>query len=826
MSTRIRLRNARARAVAGLFLGALTGAQALAAEPAHFTVTDRVVAGNVEPFAATVLAIGNGTDIIRRGSGFEPLIYRDWFIATEDAANRAVGSDLDVSANWTLANGALDGAEVEVLRLADGAFTSVRTDRVAIGGHQIGGWRSAMKAGRIISPKSTGFTFTWDTWNRRGVPYFFSLRAVDRRGRLSERSNSVMAVRPDADPKGRGGKAGLVAFDFPKDPPPGGRLSADLPAPSGLTAKVTADGRLALGWRGSGGAVAGYVLEVAETDPALHRGFGFALEGRDKDPVLQGDLVILRKTIDTFQRDGLVSNRVWNAVAGSRMASTPLVRFEAGESDGRDWRLVRHSPGTAVAQPGETYLEIRLADGITERIGRATDSGTAQQHYPVLIPRTAYRMEVWLKADRNTVVAFRPVGFHAQAAHKIPTRRLEVGTTWRKHTVDFTPRAVNPTAEPGLFVLSATGPVTLGVDNFRIFRADTPYLDLTSEGYDRLRFSGVSALRTHAMVKTRRRSYGLGQLTDPGGLPDGIRGQNSLPQSLQIFDAAGVRPWLQIEPHFGRDEWLGLVEYLAAPFDPARDTATAKPWAAKRHAQGRTTPWLDAFDRLYLEIGNETWNFPFKPWIFHRMFDLKTGENHSRGKVYGMYQTYVSEILRTSPYWTPEVEEKIVTVLGGWEARAIYGAQAAEYAPSAELLTTAPYIGGWEAKAKIPEETPGDFFKMLNHVEQVGRPLAHKHIEAVEKINRGRARPVRLGTYEAGPGYVHIKSKKADISPQQAEMQERVMKSLASGTATLDSFLMRASLGYVLQTFFALDDGTRWSSHAVPHRGGHAYPAW
>ncbi|MEM7238457.1 MAG: hypothetical protein AAF501_11625, partial [Pseudomonadota bacterium] len=179
-----------------------------------------------------------------------------------------------------------------------------------------------------------------------------------------------------------------------------------------------------------------------------------------------------------------------------------------------------------------------------------------------------------------------------------------------------------------------------------------------------------------------------------------------------------------------------------------------------------------------------------------------------------------------SPYWTPEVEEKIVTVLGGWEARAIYGAQAAEYAPSAELLTTAPYIGGWEAKAKIPEETPGDFFKMLNHVEQVGRPLALKHIEAVEKINRGRATPIRLGTYEAGPGYVHIKSKKADISPQQAEMQERVMKSLASGTATLDSFLMRASLGYALQTFFALDDGTRWSSHAVPHRGGHAYPAW
>lgn len=52
------------------------------------------------------------------------------------------------------------------------------------------------------------------------------------------------------------------------------------------------------------------------------------------------------------------------------------------------------------------------------------------------------------------------------------------------------------------------------------------------------------------------------------------------------------------------------------------------------------------------------------------------------------------------------------------------------------------------------------------------------------------------------------------------------MKSLASGSATLDAFLMRAVEGFSLQNFFTFGPGPRWRSHAVAHRGVHAHPPW
>ena len=82
-----------------------------------------------------------------------------------------------------------------------------------------------------------------------------------------------------------------------------------------------------------------------------------------------------------------------------------------------------------------------------------------------------------------------------------------------------------------------------------------------------------------------------------------------------------MRPWLQVEPHFSPAEWQGLVEYLAAPYVPGVDTPVKKPWAYKRHQQGQTAPWTDRFQQIDFEIGNETWNSLFRPWVFDDMTD-------------------------------------------------------------------------------------------------------------------------------------------------------------------------------------------------------------
>ena len=157
----------------------------------------------------------------------------------------------------------------------------------------------------------------------------------------------------------------------------------------------------------------------------------------------------------------------------------------------------------------------------------------------------------------------------------------------------------------------------------------------------------------------------------------GTQKLNTLPQILRVMRKAGVRPWLQIEFHLAPQDWLALVEYLAAPYDPQADTPAAKPWAYKRYAQGQARPWVDEFDRIYFELSNETWNRMFYPWVFDAMTDAATGKSYTPGQVYGLFQEHVIASLRSSPYWRQAgLDAKVQFVLGGWAGQS-YGAEAA-----------------------------------------------------------------------------------------------------------------------------------------------------
>ena len=96
-------------------------------------VTDQVVAPAVGPFTTTIGALGNGHALMPNG-GFEPVILRSMFRVDETSANSVIAAPGHLSGEDTWREGALDGTEVEILRIANGAFRSVRQDRVATGG--------------------------------------------------------------------------------------------------------------------------------------------------------------------------------------------------------------------------------------------------------------------------------------------------------------------------------------------------------------------------------------------------------------------------------------------------------------------------------------------------------------------------------------------------------------------------------------------------------------------------------------------------------------------------------------------------------------------
>lgn len=806
-----------------LFLLSSVLSGAAAQQAAHFTVTQEVVSPGPHHLSATIGSYGAGARFFP-GGDFEPIIYRDWFLATADAPShdpgRIIASRAALTRYNSLRSGALDGAQMSVMRLENGKFRVVRQGVIPRGGFQVGTWHLAHRAGQVVPAGQRKFTFQIASWQRLEVPLWLSVRAIDWSGRLSEISDPIKVQLPAALPKERDpvNTPSMESREYEAYTPARSFL---VEKPQKVRAHVNEQGTLTVEWEAPERAwpLAGYVVYFAHEDPETFESLQIETEGAG-EPVRAGDLVVLRHAFYKPERSDILSDRLWNATEGSRLLLPRPLGFWPGEDSGRDWSLEPHAKNQDWG--GRTYLQLDLAEGKAAALSVYNHAGTDQDWYPVLRPDVPYRVSMWLRANRPGQGVFR---FSGRFAKDIPPITLEYGPEWRHVTAEFTvPRLLREMNPVGQMRVEFEGPAQIHVDDLRVHRADTAYLDYTEEEYARLAEANLSSLRTHGLIKTKRRTYDLADLVSDDGVKGRVPG---LPNTLSMMQRAGVVPWLQIEPHFTREEWLGLIEYLAAPFDPETDDPQALPWAALRVQQGRSHPWVQDFDSLYFELGNETWNRLFAPWTFPRMRDAGTGQVLSPGRTYGHYQTYVADILRSSPWWkVAGLEDKVQFVIGGWNGFD-YGSEAARAAPTAsDLLSIANYNGGWDQDEGPPDRTPQSYFNVLNQVSQSTIPVAEGLSQDAADIAEEQDRQLMFGTYEAGPGYALNGLNGARVTPEQARAQEEVMKSQAGGVATLDSFLAERRAGFTHQNFFTFGEGTYWKSHAHWHEGGTPYLPW
>lgn len=790
--------------------------------PGIFTVTTDVVNESVKPFTVTVPGFGNSLKRPGKG-GFEPLSFRSQFSAAQDSADRVYISDLgDLDRYDSFASGYLDGAGVRVYRVVDGRIMLVRSDHVIPGGCVLEKWHS-VGSNELIVPTANTAVYRWDDWTRPGAKRWFTIFAVNADGEMSP---PAAPVKLDFVKAAKNAKAENRILDFRRP-----RKSANLPvpgAPSKLAASVDGEGIVHFSWAPSDGEIVGYRIGYTDTDPAMHRGTYLQLSHEatsDKERIKEGDMIIVAKDMAPLRPEYL-SNRLGGldrAIRGWMPSGVPNDLCW----DTASWRLAPHTPDTPVEDAGRTYLEMTLTPGQKEQVGLSgiPDISTSNQKFYPVPEKVEYTMEVWLKADR---AAAPPVTFEysgdARVGGFIKPFPMQVTTSWKKYTHTFM-GAPSDQGHHAYMVLTCEGPATYSVDNFRVYRSDTPYLDYTSEEYERLRESGMSAIRTHHAIKSSQESYSMDQYTGPNGTVEGVEKGISLGGVLGTIRKAGMDPWLQIEFHMSPEEWLGFAEFMAAPYDPAEDTPESKPWAYKRFKQGHPAPWTDDFDRIYFELSNETWNSLFAPWVFTGMRDSVTGKNHDRGAVYGMFQDHVAGILRSSPYWTKDVDAKFTQVMGGW-AIGTYNAEIAKATRTADFITVAAYNGGWDEGEGPPDLTPASFFKVLNFANQTTLPRSQKLLSQSVEWEKQTGRHFRLGTYEAGPGYALNGLNRAKVSKQQAQDQERVMKSKAAGVATLDSFLAMAGCDFEVQNFFTFGEGDRWTSHTEGYAGGRPHPSF
>ena len=715
---------------------------------------------------------------------------------------------------------------MRVYRITNGKMELVRTDKIPKGGTLVCGWNYYTNL--VIKPEATEAFWTWDDWSRKGTTDWVTIMAVDKAGNVTP-GNAVSVQRPDAKFTGMPkDKNPMIPFKPVKLPE--GSKSA-LAAPQNVKAEVTSDNLVRLTWDPVNDPdVAGYVIAQSDINPSEHKGVCIQLAEKATNPEKQiktGDMVIVETEFRTFDRK-LRSNRVgnlWRTNAEFYPGCVPS-EFYPGEIPGKTWTLKDHEKNTAVTEPGRTYLEMTLPAGDEQKIGKSSlsDIGNSSQDYYNVTKPVDYTMEVWMKADRADAPA---VTFELDDGRQTPKFlepfTFQPTTEWKKFTTTFSGTAALNT-QLSFFVLTCKGPATYSVDNFRIYESDTPYLGMTPDESRKYTDSGMMAIRTHAPIKTFTATYTMDSFTNPGGVTQGISNGDTLPQMLSVMEKLKTRPWLQIEFHMSPEEWLGFIEFMAAPYDPATDSPQTKPWAAKRYAQGHKAPWTDAFDRIYFELSNETWNRMFAPWIFDNMPDSATGKILTNGEVYGKMQDFVIETFRKSPYWNSDLEKKFVPVMGGW-AIGTYNKDAVSASKEGKYITIAAYNGGWDEGESSPKLEPASFFKVLSQTTTSAIPTSRAMLQM--KVDFAKAgHSIELGTYEAGPGYAMNGLNGDRVSKEQAADQEKVMKSKVAGTATLDAFLVHAYYGCTLQNFFTFGEGGLWTSHTKWYRGGQAYPSF
>jgi hypothetical protein len=791
--------------------------------PAVFDLTTRVIAPDPGGWTATMGTMP-GANNLMLGGGFEQIHRRTLVVPNADAAD-TVPLDYSTMTEWdTYAEPYMDGAKVRVYRLINGAFKLVRRDSVPPGGARASGWIPQAS----IKPGVTEYRFAFPSWQRPDQDYLFTVKAIDSEGNESGISN-VIPVRPP----GKGGESLQITNETVNfSPVPVEDRSERQPpaAPRGLRIKSVdqATGLITLAWDASPDAdLAAYQIQLSNTDPAKHRGYGLDLAGRAKteeEKIRRGDFVFLEINKENISRKRDWSPRVWGTFA---VAPPANLTFHPDEDPLKTWAFVPHSAPVPAefTDLGEKCLKVTVKDGAVAEAAEWKFGARNQDYLMVLEVGKPIVVEVWLRKERATDdVTFE---FDASGHGWQPALPLVFKPTdkWRKYSAVITPTTEYTSDIAGQVKWRVSGKGSVYLDNLRVYYKDRPFMAPPAEDVAALRKSRLHAIRTHAFIKSGS-SYSMKSLLGGPGETN-IGGDDTLGNQLKLFAEIGTNPWLQVELHMSPEEWAGLVEYLAAPYDPAKgDTPAKKPWAAMRYKQGQTKPWSEVFQKFYFEISNETWNPPFAPWTFinRSMTDAATGRTYGGGELYGLWQNQVNACIKASPYW-PALAPKWEVVLGGWNVSGGedgYGQAARKLCPDARHVTTAPYNGGWDEGAIPVSADDKGRFLALTFTPQRGDVFS-RELAADAELLRAKGHPFTPGTYEAGPGY----ALPGTVNAQQIEAEAQVMKSLAGGTATLDAFLNAATHGFQLQNLFVYGRGRGfWSGHASLQQGGQPYPWW
>lgn len=778
--------------------------------PADFTISTNVAAPAPERFGINLREPFDYNNYTF-DPAFEPITIRRQHTATGGGANYIVNDSGATTSNWRqLADGFFDGATVRVYRpsATNGALQFVRSATVTE--YLTDGFRRL----QILPVTTNQFT---DTTAVPGVTYEYQVRAVNTSMMVSANYSGVAGAT-----SGIATAAALAGSSSATNPTWTGSFynrGGTAPAiPTNVTATPQA-GAVRLDWTANPETdLAGYY--VYRRDPSAP---AYRLILDSNGPVVQsGDIYFVEMTS--------VNPPIWrmhDRLGAMRLNDQWTLQAGSSWPYGQPAAITRDGATVCPENGGLSSLRLDAAGSFNVAIQQSAFSNP-QFHggfYPALTPGVTYRVEVWLK---QTGVPSGNVRFYLTQQYASVFTNFAVTSDWQKFTYLFTAPAMAADSTISAIGLSFTGPGTVWADNFVLYEdadsnpATYPNFALRPAAAQALSDYHPGPLRMQTGVSTGRWGVSMDDfLTEEpriapqwGGDGGRVRPDDpfKLPMVLRMARDCGGEPWIVVGSFMSEEEWLHLVEFLAAPYTPGVDTPATKPYAYLRTTQGQQAPWTDVFPRLFIEYANETWN-PIFEYTF------------ANGNICGQCSEYFFNVAKSSPYYAA-VAAKMNLIVNGWHISTGqtngFGHAASLASPGSHYNDIANYIGGWEAGIAVGGSTVNDvgYQGYMMYLPTYIRTFVDQHA-ASRDANIAAGHPYKLAVYEGGPGY-------ANPSPglPYDPISETYGKSLAAGVSTLDTYLYNSLKKIDPQCFFTFGGQYNWASHSLVANGYHPHTSW
>lgn len=394
----------------------------------------------------------------------------------------------------------------------------------------------------------------------------------------------------------------------------------------------------------------------------------------------------------------------------------------------------------------------------------------------------------FIQMNGNFEVTFRARGIKGDQTLNVSVQRLQTGSapylsqsiklknSWQDYTLNFTANETGSAQGTVQLVFSVAGS-TVELDDVSLDQTNssasnpTPWRDDVVNALKELNPGTIRMMASGAALGSDipnqlqvpfaryREGFNTGN-TSATGISYGIH------EFLQLCAVVKADPWITIPTATTPQEMTDLIEYLTGTGGDS--------FSALRIARGQSQPWTTVFNKVHLELGNETWNGDFK------------GE----AMTYPAYPLWANQVFGAARATSGFQASKFDLILSGWAAAPGYDGGMLPSSTQHDSFDIAPYLL-YSANNEAQSTMFGALFAEPEMYDSPGGEVYQSMAVAA-----GASRPTGLSVYEANLGTML-----GSITQSQLDL---LSPSVGGGIAHADHMLQMMRLGIQYQNAFAL----------------------